>query len=286
MPLRFSDTSLLAKSLTASFDGVSTKGILTTGSLVTYDADALAYFSRVEGASGDNQVLETAVKDAINDFVVGCKADGIWNAIKSSAILAGARTLSGALQPLVGTAPTNFNFVSGDYNRKTGLVGDGSTKYLDSNRAANSDPQNSRHAAVYVSTKTGTGPFLGAISAGPVYTWMGPGNSSGNDIYTLNSQSLVVIPRPASLGFYGMSRTSSTNLSYRFGGSTTTVSNTSAAHGSETIEVYKIDRTVLGFSDVYGASRISFYSIGESLDLALLDTRVSALMTALDGAIA
>jgi hypothetical protein len=33
MPLRFSDTSLLAKSLTASFDGVSTKGILTSGSL-------------------------------------------------------------------------------------------------------------------------------------------------------------------------------------------------------------------------------------------------------------
>ena len=48
-----------------------------------YDADALAYFARVEGASGDNQVLETAVKDAINAFVVGCKADGIWNAIKA-----------------------------------------------------------------------------------------------------------------------------------------------------------------------------------------------------------
>jgi hypothetical protein len=57
-------------------------------------------------------------------------------AIKASCILAGARTLAGALVPLAGAAPTNVGpFVSGDYNRKTGLVGDGSTKYLNSNRA-------------------------------------------------------------------------------------------------------------------------------------------------------
>jgi hypothetical protein len=53
-----------------------------------------------------------------------------------------------------GTAPTNFNFVSGDYNRKTGLVGDGSTKYLDSNRAGNADPQNSFHLSTYSTTAT------------------------------------------------------------------------------------------------------------------------------------
>jgi hypothetical protein len=69
--------------------------------------------------------LEIGVQSAYNDFVVGCKADGIWDAIKASCILAGARTLSGSLTPLKGAAPTNFNFVSGDYNRKTGLVGNG-----------------------------------------------------------------------------------------------------------------------------------------------------------------
>jgi hypothetical protein len=249
-----------------------------------YDTDAQAYITAVEAADG--QSLETAVKDAINDFFVGCKADGIFSALKASCILAGARTLSGALVPLVITmpAPTNYNFVAGDYNRKTGLVGDGSTKYLDSNRAANLDPQNSRHAAVYVSTKTGTGPFLGTASAGPVYTWMGPGASVSNDIYVLNAQ-IFGVARPASLGFYGTSRPSSTNYSYRFGGSTTTVSSTSAAHGSETIEVYKVDRTVVGFPDVYGASRMSFYSIGESIDLALLDARITTLMSDLAAAI-
>jgi hypothetical protein len=74
------------------------------------DADAATYIAAVE--TEDAQALESAVKTAINDFVVGCKADGIWDAIKSSCIMAGARTLSGALVPLKGTGPTNFNFVT------------------------------------------------------------------------------------------------------------------------------------------------------------------------------
>ncbi|NBN88588.1 MAG: hypothetical protein EBV32_05835, partial [Proteobacteria bacterium] len=76
------------------------------------DADANAYIAAVETADG--QALEGDTRAAITAFVVGCKADGIWNAIKASCILAGARTLSGALVPLIGTAPTNNNFVSGD----------------------------------------------------------------------------------------------------------------------------------------------------------------------------
>jgi hypothetical protein len=74
------------------------------------DPDAGAYIAAVEAADG--QLLEFGVGKAINDFVVGCKQDKIWDAIKASCILAGARTLTGALTPLVGTAPTNFNFVS------------------------------------------------------------------------------------------------------------------------------------------------------------------------------
>jgi hypothetical protein len=111
------------------------------------DADAASYIIAVQTA--DTEPLELGVKLAINDFVTGCKSDGIWDAIKASCIMAGARTLAGALVPLKGAAPTNFNFVSGDYDRKTGLVGDGATKYLDSNRAGNADPQNSKHMSVF-----------------------------------------------------------------------------------------------------------------------------------------
>ena len=111
------------------------KLVLSKIQLDARDADANAYMAAVEAADGEP--LELGVRLAITDFVLGCKADGIWSAIKASCILAGARTLNGALVPLVGTAPTNNNFVSGDYNRKTGLVGDGSTKYLNSNLLVN-----------------------------------------------------------------------------------------------------------------------------------------------------
>jgi len=116
------------------------------------EPEAVSYVAAVEAADG--QELEFGVARAINDFVVGCKNDGIWDAIKASCILAGARTLAGALVPLVGTAPTNYNFVAGDYDRETGLVGDGSTKYLDSNRNNNADPQDNKHLAVYCSSVT------------------------------------------------------------------------------------------------------------------------------------
>jgi hypothetical protein len=67
------------------------------------DPDAAAYITAVETADG--QALEERTKIAIDNFVLGCKADGIWTAIKASCILSGARTLAGALVPLVGTAP-------------------------------------------------------------------------------------------------------------------------------------------------------------------------------------
>jgi hypothetical protein len=109
----------------------------------TFDPDAAAYLRAVEAADG--QALETPVKRAVDDFFRGTKADGTFSALKAACILCGARTLAGALVPLAGTAPTNNNFVDADYNRETGLVGNGSTKYLDSNRAENADPQMTMH---------------------------------------------------------------------------------------------------------------------------------------------
>lgn len=92
------------------------------------DPDALAYIAGVEAADG--QTLEPAVSSALGTFIVGLKVDGWYGAITNACILCGARTLAGALIPLKGGAPTNNNFVSGDYNRKTGLLGNAATKSL------------------------------------------------------------------------------------------------------------------------------------------------------------
>lgn len=233
------------------------------------DPDAATYITSVETADG--QALEETVKIAIDNFVLGCKADGIWNAIKASCILAGARTLSGALVPLKGTAPTNFNFVSGDYNRKTGLVGNGSTKYLNSNRANNADPQNSNHNAAYVSV-LGSSVLLGVASS-----ISGGINTLSATTARLRSESGIAIAASAG-SLTGASRSSSSSVTTRAGGASNSASNSSSSPVSDDMQIYK-------WASFYGSHRLAFYSIGESLDLALLDARVTALINAFSTAI-
>ena len=241
-------------------------------SFVSPDPNADAYIAAVQAADG--QVLEAAVVSAINAFVIGCKTDGIWNAIKASCILAGARTLAGALVPLVGTAPTNFNFASTDYNRKTGLVGNGTTKYLNSNRNNNADPQDSKHLSVFATTVGATNsPFLtaGGFSTGRSFITAGQNTISRNAVFS--------VTLPLAPTFVGASRINSNQVIYR-GNST---SSTFSSGPSETPTTDSI--LVYLRNGGYSTHRLAFYSIGESVDLALLDARVTALMNALAAAI-
>lgn len=244
---------------------------------IVFDADALAYISAVQSADG--QPLEFEVKIAYNNFIIGCKSDGIWPAIKSSCILAGARTLSGAIVPLVGTAPTNNNFVSADYNRKTGLIGDGSNKHLITGRNNNADPQNSKHISVYVTQTYGvnnTNYMGGTGTAGTSQLFI---SSSTQISHRLNSLSGPTLSTNFA-GLIGTSRSNSTQVVSRGNGTSTTSSSTSQTPINQVLRVF-----ANGSGVNESAGRISFYSIGENIDLAKLDTRVSTLMTDLATAI-
>jgi hypothetical protein len=181
------------------------------------------------------------------------------------------------LVPLVGTAPTNNNFVSGDYNRETGLVGDGSTKYLNSNRNSDADPLNSKHCSVYVSTA---------------------GSAQSTDLYLGDTDTLriaqsatvlsVRVSSPASsittavvTGFVGGSRSISASfIARRNGANVTQVTTSSSNVATKTYIFARNDSPPLNTN-----ARLAFYSIGESIDLALLDTRVTALINAIAAAI-
>jgi hypothetical protein len=248
------------------------------------DPDVAAYIAAVETADG--QGLEEEVKVAYSNFITGCKADGIWNAIKASCILAGARTLSGALVPLVGTAPTNNGpFLAADYDRKTGLVGDGSSKYLDSNRNNNVDPQNSKHLAVYVSSRGAADPQH-LLAAG----WYGTaGNASvfysgsfgGRVNVIADPGGSIVTGISSTPTFVAAIRTASNAQTVRTGGTEASNSFSSTTPANENVLVFAGPAV----QRLYSTARIAFYSIGEALDLALLDTRVSTLISDLGAAI-
>jgi hypothetical protein len=247
----------------------------------TYDADALAYLTAVEAADG--QALENAVKIAINTFVKGCKTDGIWSALTHACIMAGARTLSGALIPLTGLASTNNNFVSGDYNRKTGLIGNASTKSLQTGYFNTALPTDNDHLSCYVTQA----PSIGAINKMFIGTATGTGGrlylqcniTSGLNFKNRSSTGagITIASEGITLGFKGHSRNSSTNTIIRSSQTNTTDTSASTSPNAQSIGV------LAGASNVnYSDARMSFYSLGTDINLALLDTRITTLMTTLN----
>lgn len=237
------------------------------------DADALAYIAAVEAADG--QALEDGVRTAINTFVVGCKVDNIWAAIKSSCILAGARTISGALVPLKGTAPTNNNFVSGDYDRETGLVGNGTSKNLDSNRNNNADPQDNNHNAAYATAFNGNNfNFMGAAEPFGETGANTLGNNASSQCFARNRNgSSTTVTGTFATGLVGISRAAAASYTIRRSASNSTATVTSQTPSNRNVFIYGRVATT------YAPCRLAFYSIGESLDLAKLDARVATLIT-------
>jgi hypothetical protein len=256
-----------------------------------FDVDAAAYVAAVETA--DTQPLELAVATAINDFIVGCKADGIWDAIKASCILMGARTLSGALTPLVGPSPTNNGpFVSGDYDRKTGLVGDGVGKHLNSNVTHSSCPQDNGHLSIYHTVNS---------SSSPARVQLGSrrGATGGSNLAVRHTQGILQasLHSSATTGveiddvnqsltapfLAGASRSNNSNFTGRAMG--ISVSENRASQAPDAEPFFVLANNDGSAASLLAASRLSFYSIGEFLDLALLDTRVTALYNAIGAAI-
>jgi hypothetical protein len=186
------------------------------------------------------------------------------------------------------TPPTQTLPATGDYNRETGLVGDGSTKYLDTNSSPTAAPETLTNFAyaVYCSAL----PTNGVDSA-----FIGCRGNTGNDLYQLHrdasnllsSYNKVGLPvaRSQTTGFIGSAR-SGTAESLRSGGASTTATSTATSSFSSQTNV-----GVYSFREVNGSrvnvsnARISFYLQAGFLNLALLDARVTALINAIAAAI-
>ena len=248
----------------------------------SFDSDASTYIDAVETADG--QALETGVRIAINDFVLGCKQDGIWNAIKASCILAGARTLTGALVPLVGGAPTKNGTGGGwNYNRKTGLQGNGTDNYLNTNRPDDADGQNDKHYSVYVPNGlSNVRSMLGALATSPNrFTQIL--SEVGSINFALNSSGGASVSPANATGFMGASRNTSSTISVLSNSVVGTYSLSSVA--ASNVDILVLARNLNGTASLFESKPLAFYSIGEALDLAALDTRVSNLITAIGAAI-
>ncbi len=262
--------------------------ITMPGDPYTYDADAEDYIQRVEAA--DAATLERPVRVAISTLVTGLKSDGVWQRLGAACILAGARTLAGILVPLVGPAPSPANFVQADYSRRTGLLGNGSTKTLNSNRAQNADPQDDVHMCVYA-TSVATN-----ASGFPVYIGVGSGSAGDCHIFVSNNATDIQMRmrsatsdtftgRATATGLIGFSRTQGHWCAAIAGASSRQFARASQASRTESTRVFSSLNVSTGVANLHSNARLSWYSIGRAVDLPALQVRLDQYMADLRAAI-
>jgi hypothetical protein len=166
-------------------------------------------------------------------------------------------------------APTNVadGFVSGDYTRggaTPGLKGDG-TSYLDSGRANDDDLEDDNHNVLWGSTLSVTGIEMGAGSNG-----VGANNVSQQvsaAVARSRTTSFAQLTRVDVPMLFGHSRSSAGEFKVRYNGATTTEIFASESPSSDNVFLF-CRNNGSGTPEQFSPSRIAFYSIGESLDLA------------------
>jgi hypothetical protein len=248
------------------------------------DSDCLTYLAAVKAADGAG--VEVSVATAVDAFVKELKATpGLFDAIKASCILCGARTLSGAFVPLAGTAPTNNNFIPADYTRggaTPGLKADGSTKYLDSNYAVEAVAD--YHQSVYVTSKPTAGSSFMSSDDTAQERYLLYFNTDEDETRAISGKftsgvDLAYLGGAGTLdpGFKGVSRSNGSNFVGRSNAINQTV--TGAAGNLPDLNLFVFARNESGVAENINDARLAFYSSGEFVDLASLDDAVSALVT-------
>jgi hypothetical protein len=239
-----------------------------------FDADFSAYLA---AGIANGSTMSAGNQTAVNAFIVGCKADGVWTPIKASCLLCAWDSLAGALTPLVGPTPTPTGFISTDYSRTSGLKGRPSSTWLDSNYPHNTDGQNDFHMCAYINeAPTNATPVIG-VGINTTGVSNAAFNSSTQAAFRCRSSSSLGVAIAAyPTGLIGVARVSSANYQYRVVGSTATATATSQTPNGDDIFVFRTS----GNGNVTNA-RLSFYSAGTNLTLATLDSRLATLMSAL-----
>jgi len=250
------------------------------------DADAAAYIAAVEAADAD--VLEEAVKTALNAFVVGCKADGNWDAITMCIIMRGVRTLAGCKVPLKGSAPTDSTasnpvFEEADYTRATGLKSNGTTttgKSFDVGAHTDLAQNNVHRCAFCQGSESNSRAYFGssASNSNASKVRIGTGSTTTSMGSRCHTDTLGSAPAHAvvtRVGFHLLQRQNSTEYEYITDNESFTHSGASVAPASGTLQIYR---------DVSGVTtaRLSFYSHGTYIpNSSAYKTRVNTLLTAL-----
>ncbi len=246
------------------------------GATISYDPDVQAMMD-ARASLGDP--VPTAYAQAINDYVVTLKeTPGMWDTITQLVVFAGATTVNGGLVPIKGITPTHVGLVAGDFNIKTGVRGNGTSKYIITGYTGSSFGQDNLHT--YVLT-------TGAPTNNPSVLFGNGGFGNGSwslawNQLTRSRNSASQAFSSTSLGGYGISRGVSGNYQRMLGDVVTT--QTQASQSSSTRPFYVLARSGSSSNapDSYSDVRILVWAIGSATTLSNYTAPGNALQAALD----
>ncbi len=254
----------------------------TWGTSIVYDTDAQNYFDEIAAAGGS---IGLTAKSAINNFVIGCKADSIWSLMLDIGPLCG-NGLAAALVKLKklssGWSYTNHNFVSGDYSQSTGLTG-GATKYLSSGVTASSLTAGSTGLGIYDrSNVSSVNNQFGVTAGSDTFTFYAPypDNFLYSDMYNSATELASGSAISGATGFlFAVRSAGPLHKIYRNGSSVASTSTVGGALPGADISFFGVNSspTFLGHS-------LAFLCITAGMDATqegLFYTRIQALQTAL-----
>jgi hypothetical protein len=172
------------------------------------------------------------------------------------------------------TVPTNNLFLSADLNQVTGLLGDGSTTYINTNVTDSDTSQDDVSMSCWISTTTviQNAVFIGSLYHRHQSTTANFAPKLGNRNPSTNQ--INVSPNIA-IDFFGSSRTGSTNFNYVIDGASGTASRTSVAPIGTDIGVFNLGNA----TGVYSTARIATYHYGPALTLATLQALQATLIS-------
>ncbi len=248
---------------------------------VTYDADAQAYFT------ANTAITSSADKNAINDFYLGLKTDGIYTKIHQMGLYIWSSATANKWNlknPLDTDAAYRLNFSTGWTHASTGMTPDGVSAFANTFFIPSvAVTQNSQAYGYYSRTNRAdsTAISFGARQTTPatITTTMQLRNSNNITSFVASSTSQNVA-NTDTRGFFQISRTGASSGSIVKNNTVTNLTSTST--GINTYSIYLGARNNIGVASNFDSCETTFSYCASGLTSAELQnfySRVNTLMT-------
>lgn len=247
-----------------------------------FSAEAQNYFDRLDTA-GDTTY--TPYKQPLANYIDSLVALGgaYWDDMLSATSFVGVG-FQGITVPLRDgmTVPTPENFIAADLDQLTGLKGDGSTKYINTNVADNINGSTNISTGIYVTEGTELlfDCYLGSSESGAGTFKLLAGSSYNTGIQAFSATSSNAPSLVAPTGLISQSRANSSSVDYRVAGTSGTDTRTGETPQGGNMYFFATNNggSAIRQTDVRAAA-MHFSTAMSSAELATLEGLQATLIT-------